>query len=499
MLFNSYAFLFLFLPLALAGFYAIRGENAARLRLIWLVISSLVFYGWSNPDHLPLLCASILINYFIGKRLTATRDNSPGRGLLTLGVALNLGLLAYVKYTGFLFDTINMMTKAGLPRPDIILPLGVSFFTFQQIAFLVDIRSGKAACGGFMDYLFFVAFFPKLLAGPITRHRDLMPQLNRLGTVDETDIAVGVTYFLIGLAKKVLIADAFASFGIPVYQAAASGTSSVGFAAAWMGSLAYSLQMYFDFSGYSDMAIGLARIFGLRLPVNFDSPYKARSLIDFWTRWHMTLSNFLRDYLYIPIGGNRKGETRRYINIWITMMLGGLWHGANWTFVVWGIFHGVLLWGNHAWRNLMERRRGGAPDPNPRPLWGLFLTFGATAVTRVLFGSPNVATAFSLLGAMFGFGAAGAGPAIAMKAAEVMPWDVAGLIIVWMFPNSQEFMARFDPPLRCKPREFRVKLGNFSTAIAWVPNAGWAIVFIVIAVASVLSMSRPSHFIYFQF
>lgn len=347
MLFNSHIFIFLFLPITLLAFYGFASREAFRQALTTLVFASLFFYAWWNPIYLPLLLASIVVNYTLALGLHKYRS----KGLLILGIALNLGLIGYFKYAGFFVQSFNDVSGSTHTLQTIILPLGISFFTFQQITFLVDTWSGNAKRYTLLDYCQFVTFFPQLIAGPIVHHHEMMPQFNQqtiMANVRE-NLSVGLTIFIIGLFKKVVLADSVAVYATPVFSTAEIGITLTIYEA-WLGSLAYTLQLYFDFSGYSDMAIGLARMFGIRLPLNFNSPYKAASIIDFWRRWHMTLSRFLRDYLYIPLGGSRKGPNRRSMNVFITMLLGGLWHGAGWTFVVWGALHGVYLLINHLWR-----------------------------------------------------------------------------------------------------------------------------------------------------
>jgi len=351
MLFNSEIFLFVFLPIVLIGFYAIGAQGHHRVAISWLVASSLFFYGWWNPAYLGLIIGSILFNYTFGMILS--RQGMVQRNkwwLLFFGVGFNLTLLGYFKYANFFVDNINVLTGANFHLEQIILPLAISFFTFQQITYLVDAYSGKTREYNFLHYILFVTFFPQLIAGPIVHHREMLPQFAKdtLYKLNHSNLAIGFAILLIGLFKKVVLADGVAPFATPVFAAADSGVE-ISFFEAWSGALAYTFQLYFDFSGYTDMAIGVARMFNVRLPLNFNSPYKSLSIVDFWRRWHMTLSAFLRDYLYIPLGGSRKGMPRRYINLMTTMLLGGLWHGAGWTFVVWGFLHGFYLVVNHAW------------------------------------------------------------------------------------------------------------------------------------------------------
>ena len=346
MLFNSFVFIFVFLPLTLAGFFLL-GRFRPGLAAAWLTAASLVFYGWWNPLYVGLLVLSICFNYACGvaiARATAGNDKRRSQRMLIFAVAANLGVLAYYKYANFFLASINPVSGTALSLGEIVLPLGISFFTFTQIAFLADAYYGKVREYSFVHYGLFVTYFPHLIAGPVLHHAEMMPQFAQPATYRFSfeNAAVGITIFVIGLFKKVMLADEIGVYAKPVFDTAATGVELTALEA-WCGALAYTLQLYFDFSGYSDMAIGLSRLFGVVLPLNFHSPYKAVNIIAFWRRWHMTLSRFLRDYLYIPLGGNRRGVARRYAALLITMVLGGLWHGAGWTFVLWGTLHGVYL------------------------------------------------------------------------------------------------------------------------------------------------------------
>src|ERR1700709_176948 len=346
MLCSSYAFLFQFLPVVALA-YAVARRVSPRCGILALAFSSLIFYGAWKPIYLLLLVASIGFNFWLGLKM---EDPLRRRHIGTLGVTINLAALCYFKYINFLFDSLTTLTGAPLPFVNIILPLGISFFTFQQIAYLVDVMRGARVERDIVSYTLFVSFFPHLIAGPLVHHAEMIPQFKRGRTGRSAVLAArGLAIFAAGLFKKVVIADNLAQFVTPVFAHLDAG-GGVTTQWAWLSTLAYTLQIYFDFSGYSDMAIGLALLFGIRLPVNFRSPYKATSIIEFWRHWHITLSRFLRDYLYIPLGGNRLGEQRRYLNLLVTMLLGGLWHGAGWNYLIWGGLHGIYLSINHLWR-----------------------------------------------------------------------------------------------------------------------------------------------------
>ena len=348
MLFNSYVFIFLFLPITFAVWRALCARKKLVAAIYWLLTASLFFYGYWNPPYLLLLLASIAVNFVIQKKIAQSRPSPSAKSYMLAGVAANLALIGYFKYANFFAENVASLFGASWHNLDIFLPLGISFFTFQQIACLVDTYHGKLGVMPFRHYALFVSFFPQLIAGPIVLADKIIPQFSdkKIFCLSWKSICVGLTLFSIGVFKKVIIADTFSPWTALAFEAEHPLT----LLEAWGGALAYTIQLYFDFSGYSDMALGLASFFNIKLPLNFNSPYKAKSIIDFWRRWHMTLSAFLRDYLYIPLGGNRRGKARRYVNLMATMLLGGLWHGAGWTFVIWGGLHGLYLTVNHFWR-----------------------------------------------------------------------------------------------------------------------------------------------------
>lgn len=497
MLFNTYEFIFLFLPAA-AVLYFLLGRLSDRLAAAWLAGASLFFYGYWNPVYLPLLLGSIAVNFLAGRGIAAVQSRERRRLVLIAGLAFNLLLLGYFKYVGFLTTAANDLLAIRLPVLEVLLPLGISFFTFTQIAFLVDVYEGKAAEYRFVHYVLFVTFFPHLIAGPILHHKEMMPQFAKARTYRPSAInfAVGLTIFFIGLCKKAMIADSLAPFATHVFDAAGNGATP-GAMEAWGGALAYTLQLYFDFSGYSDMAIGLARLFGIKMPINFLSPYKAVSIIDFWRRWHMTLSRFLRQYLYIALGGNRRGKARRYLNLMITMALGGLWHGAGWTFVAWGTLHGLYLVANHGW----QAARGALRLPmREGSLAGRALarlvTFAAVVVGWVVFRADSLASAARVLAGMSGLG--GFAPTL-----RPTHWDHGftliglGIVCVWFLPNTYEMMARYAP---CLPFDRAlVDRGPKRPAIRWRPSVGWAYATAAVACVGLLYLGHISEFLYFRF
>tara|TARA_R110002074_G_scaffold54746_1_gene136344 strand:- start:49464 stop:50954 length:1491 start_codon:yes stop_codon:yes gene_type:complete len=356
MLFNSYEFIFIFLPVTFFIYFFLNKKRLTEASKAFLVFSSLFFYSWWNIAYLPLILSSMLFNYVIGRTLTKTAENScPPRkhkkisrkSILIIGVTSNLGLLGYFKYTDFLIENINYTLNAGIPLLNIALPLAISFFTFQQIAYLVDSYRRETNEYDFLNYAIFVTFFPQLIAGPIVHHKEMMPQFanRRAKLINYKNIILGLFIFSIGLFKKVVIADSFSVWANTGFDDA----TTLNLFEAWATSLSYTFQLYFDFSGYADMAIGLALLFNIKIPINFNSPYKAFNIQDFWRRWHMTLSRFLRDYIYIPLGGNKRSSIRIYSNLIATFVLGGLWHGAGWTFVFWGVLHGLALVTHRLW------------------------------------------------------------------------------------------------------------------------------------------------------
>ncbi|MFN3933553.1 MBOAT family O-acyltransferase [Parvibaculum sp.] len=502
MLFNSPVFLFVFLPLVTIGCFYVRARLGREASLGFLVLASLFFYGWWNPVYLPLLIGLAVFNFLMAKAIMFERLK-PGGGratlLTTIGVTVDLGSLAYFKYTDFLIGTSNALFDTGFQLQHIVLPLAISFFTFQKIAYLVDARRGEVEPHSFLEYCFFVMFFPQLIAGPIVHHKEIFSQTKRAKgfSFDRMNLAIGLTIFFIGLFKKVVLADNVALVATPVFARAAAG-GEIGFFDAWEGMLAYTFQLYFDFSGYSDMAIGAARIFGIRLPLNFHSPYQALNISDFWRRWHMTLSRFLRDYLYISLGGNRRGKARRYLNLFITMALGGLWHGPAWTFMLWGAAHGLMLIVNHGWKALPIRKintwwsRGFARA----------LTFLCVALAWVLFRAADLDAAMAIYRGLI---AVPYEPEFS-RLGENLLWLSFWMGIVWFWPNTQQWLAMVRPAFnytwadrRADPLLLPVDGTRYQRLFLWRPSKRVAIAVGLAAAASFLSLQRVSEFLYFQF
>ena len=492
MLFNSYIFIFLFLPVVFAGYLAFRRNAQSNGWVIWLVVASLVYYAWWKPAFVLLLLLSIAVNAVVGEALCSGRlSRSVSRWLLIAGVVFNLLLLGYFKYAIFLVENLNQL-GAELPVPQVILPIGISFITFQKIAFLVDAHRGAVKNYSLRNFLLFVTFFPQLIAGPIVHHAEMMPQFEQHPAKQawRENLAVGLSIFCIGLFKKVMIADSFAPYADAGFDAIKAG-NALDYREAWVAVLAYSFQLYFDFSGYSDMAVGLARLFGIKMPVNFHSPYKATGIIDFWRRWHMTLSRFLRDYLYIPLGGSQHGALRRNLNLAVVMVLGGLWHGANWTFIVWGVIHGVLLGLNHSWNQLAMSRRRVFQTQAARHGF-MLLTFIVVTLAWVPFRSDSLATAWEMLLCLSGNGAA----SLTLGAAQLKSGAWLLLIaaaVTFIAPNTHQLFGQFKPVSGLSTADLHSKYA--------LTRLDWKVSFVVAGafVISVLNMSRVSPFLYFQF
>ncbi len=500
MLFNSHEFIFVFLPLTLLGYYLIGGRLHHRMAVSWLVFASLLYYAWWNPAYVSLIVFSMLFNYSVGLSLVSSPNRR--RGLLTMGIVANLALLGYFKYANFFLDTVNQVADTSFHAGNIILPLAISFFTFQQIAYLVDSYEKKTREYNFLNYALFVTFFPQLIAGPIVHHREMLSQFahDRTFRWNPAMFEQGLAFFSIGLFKKVIIADNVAQFSTPLFNAALT-QPVLSVADAWIGALAYSFQLYFDFSAYSDMAIGAALMFGIRLPVNFASPYKATSIIDFWSRWHITLSRFLRDYLYIPLGGNRGGNLKRYRNLIVTMLLGGLWHGAGWTFVIWGGLHGFYLMVNHAWRAFRKARGKSVSEVGlTGRVLSTALTFLAVLVAWVFFRAETFDSAMLIIHSMFGLNPqAGLGPQLfAGRADTALRWFLALAVVVWAMPNLPQWMD-YRLPDEDEIDGRTAESTRPQSRWAFRANVWWALFATTLLITAVLNLTKASEFLYFQF
>lgn len=504
MLFNSFAFIFVFLPLTWIAATAAQRLGGVRLEQAAICVASLVFYAMWDVRYVPILLGSIGANFWLGRRILqaqARHDNRAAGRWLAAGVAFNLLVLGFFKYAYFIASNLAAAWDASPPFAPIVLPLAISFVTFQKIAYLVDCRDGTVLRHDALNYLFFVSFFPQLIAGPIVHHRPLIAQVDRKANplfAEPAARAAALFFFATGLFKKVVLADSLARYATPLFELARQSEPSS--AGAWQATLAYTLQLYFDFSGYSDMAIGLALFFGFRLPINFSSPYQAASLIDFWRHWHMTLSAFLRDYLYIPLGGNRAGSLQRYRNLLVTMLLAGLWHGAGWTFIIWGAAHGALLLVNHAWRALLDSTPllGAIWRASPRVLH-VGVTFACVALAWVVFRAHDLTTAGRIYTALLPSGPweAPGWPQwphpgglfesfLAAREPAGWLWIGLGLAIVWAMPNTARLVA-YDPTPNA-PWRGRVGLAvGLLTGLAFWAALKW------------MAVQPPTEFLYFNF
>jgi alginate O-acetyltransferase complex protein AlgI len=545
MLFNSLEFIFFFLPLTLVGFFA-TGIFSRNWALRWIIFVSIVFYTWWRPLNVFIIAPSILVNFGFAKSLQRLAENEKrertSRFVLLLGIAFNIAFLGYFKYVDFGTSTINDIFGTHLLLTHVILPLGISFITFQKIAFLVDVHAGRVRSFSFEDYCLFVLFFPQLIAGPIVHYREMMPQFKSAPCrFDTENFAVGLTLLSFGLFKKVFLADHVSTVVTPIYdQAAASGGTSL--VLAWVAAIGFTLQIYFDFSGYTDMALGAARFFGIRLPQNFDSPLKASSIIDFWLRWHMTLTRFLTAYVFNPLtlwmtrrrlakrlpglsGHNTTIGAFIYLLMFpllVTMFLSGLWHGAGYGFVIWGVIHGFYLTINHAWRAIRPRlwsdRLSYERVMNPV---GWLLTFLAVAVAMIFFRSPTIMSAVDLVRGLIGQNGVALpqviynhlGPlagllhhaGVASVSPELWSGKDFGWMVMWIFalmfialacPNTLQILDRYEPALGVKTR---LPDTGVLKALRWNTSLGWTIGISAITVISMLSISGKSEFLYWQF
>jgi D-alanyl-lipoteichoic acid acyltransferase DltB (MBOAT superfamily) len=505
MLFNSLPFIFCFLPLTLFGFHLLKRFASHQVALIWIVLASLFFYGWWNPAYIALLLFSILVNYGIGAWLRGHENNR--KLILTLGILFDLLLLAYYKYWVFFASNIGSLFGWQWELADPVLPLGISFFTFQQISYRMECYRGKQRDDDFLRYVTCVTFFPHLIAGPIVLYQEMMPQLNdrEASRFNTGRLGTGMTLFICGLGKKILLADRLAGLANQSFQQIADDTG-LGFADSWLGALSYTLQLYYDFSGYCDMAVGLAWLFGVRLPMNFFSPYKSTSIIEFWRRWHITLGRFLRDYLYLPLGGNRGGRLHQLRNLMITMVLGGLWHGAGWTFITWGFLHGIFLVLNHLWRGISGPWAG----LRQNTAWRLIswcITFLCVTIAWVYFRSPDMASANKMVRIMLlpvNAGEDSLTPALFHY--QDLMWLAGSFLIAILFPNTFEILGHENPgidvshlSLNSAPPPSHAFL--WTKTQIWKPTVGFGILYGVVFFFIIKSFFflTPSPFLYFNF
>ncbi len=506
MLFNSPEFLFCFLPIVLAGYLTVSRFGRTPV-VAWLGIISLAFYAYWRPAFVVLLLGSIAVNYICARMIWANR-NRPRiqRSFLLFGLAANLGALAYFKYLFPLLHFANGLLSLGLTTSQAVLPLGISFFTFTQIAYLVDLSQDEAEPQDLPSYVLFVTFFPHLIAGPILHHREIMPQFarGRDFSLKWNDFALGLTWFILGLCKKVLIADHLAPYADAAFNHAGS-SSLIG---AWIGVLNYALQLYFDFSGYSDMAVGLARMLSIELPLNFDSPYKCSSIIDFWSRWHMTLTRYLTLFLYNPLSiwvhrlraAAGKSNSRKTIRSFqgfsslvafptiITMFLAGIWHGAGLQFLIFGVLHGIYLSVNHAWRIFRSQNSVLTKVVSWQPV-GMVLTALAVLMGQIFFRAASTHDALQMLWALCGLGSFGFAMHSELSARAYLVLLL--LPVVWYFPNTQELLGQ--------TKSVRENIFGTTQLVYWRPSLAWALASGILFVTVLWYMTNTSAFLYFQF
>jgi D-alanyl-lipoteichoic acid acyltransferase DltB (MBOAT superfamily) len=529
MLFNSHEFLFVFLPATLLGFYWL-GAVSRQAAILWLILTSLIFYGWWRPLNILIIGPSVIINYLLASYLLrlSPRGDQPGlsRAVLLLGILFNVVFLGFFKYADFVYGAINDVFGANLILLHIILPLGISFITFQKIAFLIDVQAGRVKAFTFREYCTFVLFFPQLIAGPIVHFREMMPQFAAATCrFDKENFAVGLTLLFFGLFKKAVLADNIAPLITPIYQHSAAG-GQTSLILAWMAALGFTLQIYFDFSGYTDMALGLGRFFGIKLPPNFNSPLKASSIIDFWLNWHMTLTRFLTAYIYNPLVlwmtrrrvakgrpgfGGRNPPVGAFISLLMvplitTMFISGLWHGAGYGFIIWGLIHGTYLVVNHGWRVYAAHRwRDRAPYNQVMKPVGFVVTFMAVTVAMVFFRATTVGSAVDLVKGVVGLngvrlphGAAAIATTYGTDIKQAAMWMAILLFIALVCPNTLQILAPYEPALGVKPASTAPIIGRLRIP-AWGPSLPWAVVMSAVAAIAVFTLGGPSEFLYWQF
>ena len=541
MLFNSHFFIFAFMPAALFVYFAL-GHLSRDWALRWIIVASLIFYAWWRPVNVFIIVPAMLVNFTIAKLiLHYGREEKPtvAKFLLTSGIAFNLIVLGYFKYTNFLFTASNDLFGSSFVFKEIVLPLGISFITFQKIAFLIDVHGRKIESFRFQDFFWVVLFFPQLIAGPIVHYREMMPQFHNASCrFSQVDLSVGLTLFFFGLFKKVVIADSLAPLVSSIFQMADAG-EAISVIPAWLAAVGFTFQIYFDFSGYSDMALGAARLFGIRLPVNFNSPLRSSNIIDFWLRWHVSLTRFLTAYIYNPIAlrltrkrmaagkagfGRNRASLGAFLQLLmlptiVTMLLSGLWHGAGYLFIIWGLMHGMYLTVNHAWRLLAHRKW---PDSERyervmKPL-GFALTFVCVAASMVVFRSLSLDTATNILAGMAGLN----GIEVTDGLYKLMSWlnavlptspileglpnstNLRTLVLILLLaapiglllPNTLQILDRYEPAIGFRESD-APNLMHYK--VSWRPSLVWALAVSAVATAGILRIGGYTEFLYWQF
>ncbi|MBF0540484.1 MAG: MBOAT family protein [Nitrospirae bacterium] len=473
MLFNSYEFIFFFLPIVFIVYFYLNSKRLIIGGRVWLIISSLFFYSYWNPVYLPLILFSIGFNFIIGLLMTRLKNskqplfhiNISEKQLLILSITCNLALLGYFKYMNFFINNINLVFDAGIHPQNIILPLAISFFTFNQITYIVDIYKCKTESYDLLRYALFVTFFPHLIAGPLVHYKEMMPQFSSTYNLTKNyrNIALGLTLFSIGLFKKVIIADTLAVWASNGFDKA----EVLNFFEAWVTSISYTFQIYFDFSGYTDMALGSSLIFNIKLPINFNSPYKAANIRDFWQRWHMTLSRFLKEYIYIPLGGNRGSKYRMYFNLLVTFLLGGIWHGASWMFILWGGLHGIAIIIHRIWSGFNLRLNH---------ILGWIITFNFINISWIFFRAKNEHDAFKVISGMFNINKIIMPHFLSTDGSLITIIFISlAYILVLYFKNSNSLILQISPKLK------------------------YSLITSILLIISIINLTTKSEFLYFNF
>jgi len=483
LLFNSHEYIFLFLPITFFIYFYLNSKKLTELSKAFLVLSSLFFYSWWNISYLPIILSSMLINYSLGR--TFAKESEPEfrkKIILIIGIILNISLLGYFKYANFLIENVNFITDSSMPTLELVLPLAISFFTFQQIAYLVDSYKRTISEHDFLNYALFVTFFPQLIAGPIVHHKEMMPQFAniRKKVKNYKNISLGLFIFSLGLFKKVVVADTFAIWVNNGFDKAEVLT----FFEAWAVSLSYTFQIYFDFSGYTDMAIGAALLFNIKLPINFNSPYKALDIQDFWRRWHITLSRFLRDYVYIPLGGSKQGKYKTYVNLFTTFIVGGIWHGAGWTFLIWGALHGIAIVVHRIWKQMNFRM-------NNVLAW--IVTFNFVNITWVFFRAENFEAAQKVLSGLIGLDGFLLHPYLEQKFYFLRTYGVEFGMWLTLFEPKKFVLFIFLSFSIVFVRNSNDLQGYFK------PNILNLFIIIILLLYSILNLTNYSDFLYFDF
>lgn len=471
MLFNSYIFIFAFFPICIAAWYLLNHFKKYTLGKISLLISSLIFYAYYNVNYAFIIISSILVNYLLSYIMICSKKQVLRKFAFAFGLLFNIGLIAYYKYADFMIDNINVLFKTDLPLLHILMPLGISFFTFQQLSYVIDSYKKDIPQYSLLDYSVFVLFYPQLIAGPIVLHDEIIPQISSKTNkaFDFKIFSRGFYLFTLGLAKKVLVADFLSRFSSFAFDA----TSQITGMDAWIGVLAYTFQIYFDFSGYCDMASGIANMYGMELPMNFNSPYKAIDIIDFWDRWHITLTRFFTRYIYIPLGGSRKGTVRTYLNILIVFLVSGVWHGAGWNYILWGLLHGAANILNRIFKKPIKKI----------PIISRIATFFFVSITWVFFRAKNVPYALEMLKNMFSFSSFAVSDTIKGNLSFVPgPWYIIALVLIGIVI----YFSMFSKNALERSERFTPKLLN-------------GVLTIILFVFSVLQLSQVSEFLYFNF